>query len=329
MSDSPNVVRRATILSLLLGAAIGPRALAQSSNYPSRPVRIVVPAGPGTAPDTLARIFADYLGRRLQQSFVVEPMPGAAGIIGAAAVARAEPDGYTLMYGYNQLVTINPHLYDKLPYDGAAAFAPVTLVAKGGYVLIGSPTLEVSDLPGLIALARRKPGSLVYASLGSGSVANVGIELLKQATGIDLLHVPYKTGGASTTDLIGGRVHVKLEPTASATPLVRAGKVKALAVTTARRMAALPEVPAIAETVPDFEIVGWNGFLAPARTPTEIIQRLNQEVRAILDLPDVKQRLIGFGVEPTATSPAEMTEMIRRESAQWAKVIRQAGIKPE
>ncbi|NLZ42217.1 MAG: tripartite tricarboxylate transporter substrate binding protein, partial [Comamonadaceae bacterium] len=184
-------------------------------------------------------------------------------------------------------------------------------------------------LPGLIALARRRPGQLVYASLGSGSVANVGMELLKQAAGIDLLHVPYKTGGASTTDLLGGRVHVKLEPTASAVPLVRAGKVKGLAVTTARRMAALPDVAAFAETVPDFEITGWNGFLAPARTPPEIVQKLNQELRAIVDMPDVKQRLVGFGIEPTTTSPVEMAEMIRRESAQWARVIRRAGIKPE
>ncbi len=208
MTDLPDLVRRATALSILLGATLGPIAHAQPAAYPAKPVRIVVPAGPGSAPDTLARLFAEHLGRRLQQPFVVEPMPGAAGILGAGAVARADADGHTLLYGYNQLVTINPHLYEKLPYDGAAAFAPVTLVAKGGYVLIGSPALEATDLPGLIALARRRPGQLVYASLGSGSVANVGMELLKQAAGIDLLHVPYKTGGASTIDLLGGRVHV-------------------------------------------------------------------------------------------------------------------------
>jgi tripartite-type tricarboxylate transporter receptor subunit TctC len=329
MTNHPDPLRRAALMSLLCGAAVGPRAFAQGAPWPTKAVRIVVPAGPGTAPDTLARLFAEHLARRLQQPFIVDPQPGAAGTIGSATVARAEPDGYTLMYGYNQLVTINPHLYEKLPYDAAAGFAPVALVAKGAYTLLGSPTLDANDLPGLIALARRRPGELVYASSGSGSIAHVGMELMKQATGIDLLHVPYKTGSASTTDLISGRVHVRLEPTASAVPLVRAGKVKALAVTAAKRAPVLPEVATVAETLPDFEITGWHGVLAPLRTPAEVVQRLHQELRAATELPEVRQRLASLGVEAATASPAEMAEMIRRESAQWARVIRQAGIKAD
>ena len=329
MTELPDAVRRAMIASFCLGTLHVPSVFAQSSTYPVKPVRIIVPAGPGTAPDTLARIIAEHLARRMQQPFVVDPIAGAAGIIGTAAVARAEPDGYTLMYGYNQLLTINPHLYEKLPYDAAAGFAPVGLVACGGYLLIASPTLDAKDLPGLIALAKRQPGQLVYASTGSGSVANVGMELLKQTTGTDLLHVPYKTGSASTTDLIAGRVHVKLEPVASALPLVRAGKVKALAVTTPKRLAQLPEVATVGETLPGYEISGWHGILVPLRTPAEIVQRLSQELRAVLELAEVRQRLVDMGVEAAVASPSEMAEIIRRESAQWARVIRQAGIKPE
>ena len=329
MPDRPDTSRRAAVMSLLCSAAAGPRAWAQAAPYPTRPVRIVVPAGPGTAPDTLARVFAEHLARRLQQPFVVDPVPGAAGALGSAAVARAEPDGYTLMYGYNQLVTINPYLYDKLPYDAAAGFTPITLVARGGYTLVGSPTLEANDLPSLIALAKRQPGKLVYGSTGSGSIAHIGMELLKQATGIDMLHVPYKTSSASTTDLIAGRIHVKIDPTASAVPLVTSGRVKGLAVTTTRRAATLPNVATFAETLPDFEITGWHGLLAPPRTPVEVVQRLHQELRAVTEVPEVRQRLASLGVEAATATPAEMAELIARESAQWSRVIRQAGIKPE
>lgn len=319
---------RRHLIGLLAGMAMAPALFAQTA-WPGKPIRLVVPAGAGSGPDIMARLIGDRLGQRLGQPIVVEPTPGASGILGADKALNAAPDGYTFLFGFNQLMTMNPHIYAKLPYDPVKGVAPVSLISKGGYVLIAGPTVPFDDVAGMIQHARAHPGALTYASFGNGSAPHLGMELLKQRAGIDLLHVPYRTSAAANTDLMANQIQVKIETQTSAVALVRSGKVKALAVTTAERLAALPSVPALRESVPGFELTGWNAVWAPAGIPPAVVDQMSRAIRATLQEPELRTRLAEMGLDPQGSTPGELDQLTRQESAQWGKLIREKGIKAD
>lgn len=324
----PFPIHRRHALACLASIVMASPLWAQTA-WPSKPIRLVVPAAPGSGPDVMARLIGDRLGQRLGQPIVVEPIPGASGILGADKALNAPADGYTFLFGFNQLMTMNPHIHAKLPYDPVRGIAPVSLISKGGYVLLASTTVPFNDVAGMIKHARAHPGALVYASFGNGSAPHLGMELLKQRADIDLLHVPYRTSAAANTDLMANQIHVKIETQSSAVPLVRSGKVKALAVTTGTRMSALPEVPTLKESVPGFELTGWNAVWAPAGTPANVVDQMSRALQATLQEPELRKRLGDMGIDPQGSMPGELEQLTTQESAQWGKLIREKGIKAD
>ncbi len=311
----------AALLSLLAGAS---PAVAQ--DYPTRAVRIVVPTGAGGITDIIARIVAARLSERLGQPVVVENRPGASGIIGTEAVARAQPDGHTLLMVYPSH-PVNPSLQPQLPYDTVRDFAPITTITTVSLVIIVPPTLAARSVPELIALARRE--RLTYATVGSGSLGHLGAELFRSMAGIELTQVSYRSAPAAQTALIRGEVSMFFDPPITAVPHVRDGRLRALGVSTRERSALLPDVPAIAEILPGYEVLGWNGILAPAATPAPIVQRLNRDIRAVLAEPEVLRQLAQQGADPAPSDPDSFGRRIREDIAKWAGVIRDAGIRPE
>ena len=293
-----------------------------AQDYPTRPVRIVIPLSPGGTTDGPGRIIAHKLSEVLGQQFFVENRPGAGGTIGADFVAKSRPDGYTL------LLTATPHvitasLYKNLPYNGLTDFAPVTRIATGPYVLVVHPSLGVGSVAELIALAKRAPGKIDYASSGNGSAQHLVGALFASMAGIDLNHVPYRGSGPATADMISGVVKVGFPGTPIAIPHVKAGRLRALAVTTPRRSPQMPDVPTIAEAgVPGFDAVPWTGLLAPAGTPPAIIAKLNALIGKILHQPEVQQQLAATGVEAAPTTPEEFGAYLRVEFEKWRKVAR-------
>jgi tripartite-type tricarboxylate transporter receptor subunit TctC len=318
---------------LLLVAVVGltatqPLAHAQSG-WPARPLRIVAPSAAGSAADTLARVVAPPLSERLGQSVIVDTRPGAATIIGTEIVAKSPPDGYTLLIGLPAL-TINPSIYQSLPYDGQRDFAAITQGVRQPNLLVVHPSLPVRSTKELIALAGSRPGELVYGSSGVGSGSHLTMELFMLQSGTRMLHVPYKGPTPGMIDLIAGRVSVMATSTTSTLPHVKSGRLRALGVTTARRAAGLPDIPTVAETgLPGYESASWFGFMAPAATPKEVIARLNREIVAILNQPEVKERFARDGADVVAGTPEAFDAYIRAEVVKWAKVVKAAGIKAE
>jgi tripartite-type tricarboxylate transporter receptor subunit TctC len=304
--------------SLLSGSAL-------AQNYPTRPVRIVIPLSPGGTTDIPGRILAPHLSEALGKQFFVENKPGAGGTIGADYVAKAKPDGYTL------LLTATPHvitgnLYKSLPYNTLADFAPVIRIASGPYVLVVHPSLGANSVQELIALAKAQPGKVDYASSGNGSAQHLVGAMFTHMAGIDLMHVPYKGSGPAQQDLMGGVVKVGFVGTPIAIPHVKSGRLKALGVTTAQRSPQMPDVPTIAEAgVPGYEALVWVGMLAPAQTPPEIVARLNSEIGKLLRSPDVQKQLSASGVEATPTTPEEFGAYLKSEFDKWGKVVRESG----
>jgi tripartite-type tricarboxylate transporter receptor subunit TctC len=314
----------------LLGAAVaaaGPAAAAQA-DYPLRPIRFLVPQSPGGASDTLARIVALRLGELLGQQVVVDNRPGAAGNIGTEMVARATPDGYTMLLTASNLVT-SPSLYSKLGFDPVRDFAPVSQLTQVPNIWIVHPSFAARSMKELIQIAKAKPGQIDFASSGAASTQHLAGELLNVMAGVQLVHVPYKGGGPAMIDLIGGRVQVMSSTLPSAVPQVKAGKVRALAVTSAKRSQTMPEVPTVAEAaaLPGYEAATWQGILFPAGTPAPVIARVRAELVKVLAMNDVRERLREFGYEPVGSTPAEFGAHIKAEIAKWGKVIRAAGIK--
>jgi tripartite-type tricarboxylate transporter receptor subunit TctC len=308
-------------------ALIGPCALAQTPAYPTKPVRLVVPFGPGGAPDLVARNLAPKLTESLGQPAVVENRVGAGGIIGMEIVARSAPDGHTLVVGSAGPVAIVPNLHRKLSYDVARDFAPISMVTAIAFLLVTHPSLPVKSVKDLIALAKARPGELNYGSPGNGSTTQLATELLKSATGMKITHIPYKSVADAATALVSGQVQILSGDLNSMLPQVKAGRMRPIAVTTARRSHLLPDVPTIAESgVPGFDTSGWSGLLAPAATPPAIIERLNAVVAKALAAPDVRARISALGGEVRASSPAEFATLIRSETAKYAKLIKSAGI---
>ena len=321
--------QRVTVTTLFVVGVVVAAAPVSSQNYPARPVRIVVPNAPGSSGDITARLIAQPLSERLGQQVVVDNRAGAGTMIGGEIAAKSPPDGYTLLMGFSTLA-INPAIYKKVPYDALRDFAPITQVVYLPGVLVAHPSLPAKSVKELIALAKARPGDIPFASAGRGGYSHLSMELFISMAGIRMLHVPYKGTGPGVIDLLAGHVSVSTFNALSAVPHVRSGKLRALGVTSARRAVVLPEVPTIAEAgVPGYETTQWNGLLAPAGTPREVIARLHKESVAVLGTPDLKERLAKDGAEPVASSPEEFGAYIRTETVKWAKVVKSAGIQAE
>jgi tripartite-type tricarboxylate transporter receptor subunit TctC len=311
------------LVAAVLGCLFSAAAAAQA--YPARPVRIVIPLSPGGTTDVPGRIITQRLSESLGQQFFVENRAGAGGTIGADYVAKSKPDGYTL------LLTATPHvitgnLYKNLPYRTLEDFAPVIRIASGPYVLTVHPSLGVNSVKELIALAKKNPGKIDYASSGNGSAQHLVGALFAHMAGIELTHVPYKGSGPAQQDLIAGIVKVGFPGTPIVIPHMKSGRLMALAVTTARRSSHLPDVPTIAEAgVPGYEAIVWVGLLAPAQTPREIVVKLNAEIAKVLRAPDVKELLASSGVDPAPTSPEEFGTYLKGEFDKWGNVVRESG----
>ena len=314
---------------LILTACIAGGAIAAEPAYPLRPVRAIVPQSPGGANDLTARQLAPLLGERLGQSVVVDNRPGAGAILGSDLVAKAAPDGYTLLIS-PAAITITPSLYRKIPFDVVRDLAPITTLSSYPNIVVVHPAVQANSIRDLIALAKAKPGVLNYASGGSGTSTHLDAEMFRIMTATDIVHVPYKGGGPAVTALLAGQVQLYFAPIATVTTFVKSGKLKALAVTSAKRTPQVPDLPSVAEAgVPGFEHLTWNGLLAPARTPDAVIRRLYREVLAVLRLPVVVERFAAEGMEAGGIAPEEFAVMIRREIDKWARVVKAAGITPE
>lgn len=322
------VVRSIACVLMLACALQSSAALAQS--WPSKPIRIIVPFAPGGPADLLPRMIGPKLTEAWGQPVIVENKPGAGGNIGMDAGAKAAPDGYTLVIAPNGNLVVNPHLYANLPYDVFRDFTPITLIATFSNVLVVNADVAAKSVNDLIALAKAKPGTLTYASPGIGSQAHVGGELMKLQAGIDIVHVPYNGTAPAMRDLLGGQISFMFAQTSSALPQVQSGKLRALGVASPRRSALLPDVPTIAEGgLPGFEAVSWYALLAPAGTPRDVATKLQVEVARILQLPDIREKLVALGAEPVGNTPEQLTSMLRSESARYADVVKRAGIKAE
>jgi tripartite-type tricarboxylate transporter receptor subunit TctC len=303
---------------------------AHAQNYPTKPLRFVVPFAPGGGSDLVARTVAQKITEAIGQPVIVDNRAGAAGTIGADIAAKSPPDGHTLLLGSNGPLAINPSLYAKLPYDAARDFAPVSLVTVMPFVLVTHPSLPVKTVKDLVALARAKPGELNYGSPGNGSTTHLANELLKSMTGMKIAHVPYKGVAPAATDLISGQVQMMSGDLSTLLPYVRAGRMRAIAVTAARRSKLLPDVPTIAESgVPGYEASGWFGVLVPAATPVPIIERLHAAIAKGLSASDARERLGAFGGEVPASTPEQFGAHIRTEAAKWNKLIKAIGLKAE
>ena len=312
---------------VLFAAALLP-AHAAAQEYPNRTIRIVVPFPPGGATDVVTRIVAQKLTDQMGRQVVTENRGGAGGIVGTETVARSAPDGYSLVMGTTGTHAINASLYSKLSYDPLKDFAPVTRTALLPNMIVAHPSVPARNVRELIALARRSPGQLTYAS--SGSALYLSGALFASMARIEMLHVPYKGGGQAMPALLGGEVALAFATVVSSLPHVKAGKLRSLAVTSARRTRAAPEYPTVAESgLPGYEAVAWYGVLAPAGTPREIVGRLNTEIVRVLGLADVQQLLLAQGAEPVSDTPAEFAAIMRADIAKWGEVVRKVGAKAD
>src|SRR4051794_23535152 len=321
---------RRQFLHLAASAAALPAfsRIAGAQAYPSRPVRLIVPVPPGGALDIIARLMGQWLSERLGQSFIIENRPGGGTNIGVEAVVRAPADGYTLLLVPGS-VTANATLYPKLNFDFIRDIIPIALISELPLVMEVNPSFPAKTVPEFIAYAKANPGKISMASGGTGSTSHIGGELLKLRTGIDMLHVPYRGGAPAITDLLGGQIQVYFSPLPESIENIRAGKVRALAMTTAARSQALPDVPTVGETLPGFEASTWQGIGAPRNTPIEIVERLHNEINTALADPVIAAQLADLGSVPTAMSRADFEKLIATETDKWAGVIRAANIKPE
>ncbi|HEY8607748.1 MAG TPA: tripartite tricarboxylate transporter substrate binding protein [Noviherbaspirillum sp.] len=313
-------------VGVLLCAAFGAAA---SDDYPSRPIKWVVPFTPGGAMDSMARTLGEKLGQNMGQPIVIENRPGAGGTIGSSMVAKSDPDGYTMMIvsiGH----AVNPALYPKLSYDAVKSFEPVSLVGIVPNVLVAHADAKFNNVKELIAQAKAAPGKLTYASAGTGTTIHLAAELFNTTAGVDLLHVPYKGSAPAVTDLLGKQVDVMFDSVSSAKPHIDSGRLKALAVTTSKRSSVLPKVPTVAEAgLKGYELNGWYAVFVPAGTPRPIVNRLNSEIVKALKQPDVVKRFTQLGAEPVGSSPEELAKYLKTETTRWAEVVRTRNITAE
>lgn len=319
------MLSKRSVCVLLAAAACA--VAAHAAGYPERPVTLVVPFPPGGGTDTGARLVAQKLSQRWGQQVVVENKGGAAGQIGADLVAKAKPDGYTLLMGNIGTQAINPSLYPKMPYDPDRAFAPVSLVAELPLAMMVNPAVSAKDAKEFVALARSQPGRMSYSSSGAGGAPHLAAEMFKQATNTFVVHVPYRGGGPAISDLIAGHVQLSFMTVLEASGHLKSGKLRALAVTGDKRVGALPEVPTLAESVaPGFNSISWIGILAPQGTPREIVEKVSADVREVIAADDVKGRLTELGAVPRTTTPAQFATLIDADRKRYAQIIRERKI---
>jgi tripartite-type tricarboxylate transporter receptor subunit TctC len=325
-ADIPQTAVAAVILAAC--TSLQP-ASAQQTSYPVRAIRLVVPSSPGGGTDITARLVAPKLSELLGQQVVIENRSGAGTMIGGEVVARAAPDGYTLLMGISTLA-INPAMYKKVPYDALRDFAPISQVVSLPNILVAHPSLPVKTVKDLIAFARVRPAQINFASAGMGTSPHLSMELLLTMTGLRMIHVPYKGSGQGVVDVLAGHVSLMTPSILTGLPYVKDGRLRALGVTSAKRAVGAPDIPTIAEAgVPGYEATQWFGMLAPAGTPADIVNRLHKEIVRVLAIPDMRERFAADGAEPVGSTPEEFLAYIRAETAKWADVIKQAGIKPE
>jgi tripartite-type tricarboxylate transporter receptor subunit TctC len=311
----------------VLGMAVQGSALAQA--YPTRPVTIIVAYAPGGANDIIARVFAQRLTEELGQSVIVENRTGASGIPGTGAVARAEPDGYTLLLGAGGTMTMNPGLFKSLPYDSLKSFVPVGLAAKSPLVLVVPPTLPVHNVAELIAYIKSKKDGVTFASPGAGTPLHLAGELFKKAAGVDMLHVPYKGSAPALNDVMAGRVDVMFDVAGSSMQFVNNGKLRALAVTSLQKSPVLPNVPTLNDQgLSGFDVTSWFGLFAPANTPAPIIAKLNAAMNKVAASPEMRDRLAPMGMEPAGGTSEQLRSLVERERTKWEKVIKDANLQP-
>ena len=318
---------RRALLACLGAIALGCSSmpLLAEGSWPSKPIKVIVPFAAGVSPDVVARIISEPLGRALGQPIIIDNRAGAAGIIGAEAAAKSPGDGYTLFMTVNSIMGINPNVYGKLPYDSFRDFATVTQVALVPYVLVTGPSQPDKSLGELIARARAKPGSVDYGSLGVGSGPHVVMEMMNNMAGIQMTHVPYK--GSPLADVMAGQMPLAFEPATTAIPLVKSGKLRALAITSKKRNPALPEVPAVAEVLPGYDGDGWQGFYVPASTPKDIVARYNTEIVKVLHQPEVQRKLIELGLQPVGSSVEAFSKISRDEFDKWGSIAKKNNIR--
>jgi tripartite-type tricarboxylate transporter receptor subunit TctC len=308
--------------------ALAPLAGLAAEPFPGKQVRFVVPYPPGGPLDTVARLLGQKVGASIKQPVVVENVPGAGGNIGAGTVARAAPDGYTILMGAVATHAINPTLYPSIPYNAEKDFIAVTQVASTPNVLVVNPAMKASSVAEFIALAKSRPGKLNFGSGSTGSAGHLAGELFKSMAGIDMAHIPYKGAAAAMQDLIGGRVDLMFDNLASSLSQVKGGRVRALAVTTAKRTPLAPDLPTVAESgLPGFDISTWFGIFVPAGTPKPVVDRLHDEFAKALAAPDVREKMINLGAEPVGNTPEEFAAYVKAEAAKYAKLVKASGAK--
>ncbi len=311
---------------LVVLAGLAPTTAAWAQAYPTKAIRFIVPYPPGGGTDIVARMIGPRMAQGLGQTVVIDNKPGASTVLGTDLLAKSAPDGYTI----GLYTTFDPVFFPKLPFDAFKDFEPITQLVALPFMLVARPSLNVKTVGELVALAKANPGKLNFASIGNGTPHQIAMEWLKSMAGIDMTHIPYKGVAPAVADLVAGQVDVMFTGTSSAAPYVKAGKLVALAVSSAKRQASFPTTPTVAESgYPEFDFITWYGLAAPAGTPRDIVARINQEVAAALNQPETKERLLGMGVISTPTSPAEFTAFVRAEARKLNNIIRTSGVKPE
>lgn len=321
-------MKRLTTAVVAVVSLVCAPAIASAADYPTRPIRVLVPYPPGGSTDGVARLVGQKLATKLGQSVVVDNRPGASEAIAASAVAKSAPDGYTLLFATMTGLSVNPSLYSKLSYDPAKDFAPIIQVTSIPSVVVVNPSVPVSSMSDLARYLKGRPSSEGYASAGNGTPSHLGMELYKKATNTSLVHVPYKGGAPALQDLMAGQVQIMMALAPEAMPLVKGGKLKALAITTSKRSTAYPDLPTVSETgIPVFEMIFWQALLAPTGTPKEVTSKLNKAVNEILAEPEIKRRLVEMDLEPAGGTPEALGSLMRTQAGKWKKVVLDAGIK--
>ncbi len=322
----------ACLVAISLGVASGlysSNALAQAE-FPGKPIRLIIPFAPGGVTDTSGRLIAEQMSLKLKQNIVVENRPGASGNIGAQMVATAEPDGYTLLLGFDGTLVINPHVFEKLPFDSVKSFSPVGKIGDAILILVANNEFPAKTLSDVIAMSKRQPAGLSYGTSGAGGTPHIAGELLKQRTGANLMHVPYKGGGQALIDLMGGSIPLVYTAVAGALPHIKTGKIRPIAVSSAQRATSLPDTPTFQEAgVKDFELSSWVGLLAPAKTPDAVLNKLNATLSEVLNMPATKERLLNLGIAATPGSAERFGEQIRQDLQRFGPVVKASGIPPQ
>jgi tripartite-type tricarboxylate transporter receptor subunit TctC len=319
------------LLKLIVTAALAVATAASAQEWPSKPIRLIIPYAAGSGPDIAMRPVADRLGQILKQAIVVDNIAGAGGIVGSQTLARAKPDGYTFGFGNNITLAVNKSFFAKLPYDPDKDFEPVGLLFDNPYILVARPTLKVGTVQELIAYAKANPGKVNFASgTGVGSGSHLTGEMMKSQAGLDINHIPYKSGAQALSDVVNGSVDILFDNVNGVQQFIKNGQIKALAVTSAKRLPQFPDIPTMAESgFPGFEAVAWGGIIAPAGTPPAIVQRMNAAIAEALKSPEVVRANATMALNPLASSPQEFTAFIAKESDKWARIVKASGAKPE